>query len=113
MKDTQPIRLADYRNPDFWIDHVDLDVDLHEEATRVTAHLSLRPHPQCPSGAPLVLNGDGLTLVHLALDGQRLAPEAYSVSPGVLHIFVPPQRPFTLTVQTHLNPTTNSQFMGL
>ena len=33
----QPVRLADYRVPDFLIDSVDLDISLDRHATRVVA----------------------------------------------------------------------------
>ena len=42
------------------IDKVDLDVKLHPTATRVVTRLSIRPNPQGRSGAPLILDGDGL-----------------------------------------------------
>lgn len=37
----QPVRLSDYRPPDFLIDTVHLDVRLHDTATRVVAKLAL------------------------------------------------------------------------
>ena len=42
---TQPVRLADYRPPDYLIDAVDLDISLDPHATRVVSRLSLRPNP--------------------------------------------------------------------
>jgi aminopeptidase N len=47
----QPVRLSDYRPPDFLIDTVHLDVRLHDTATRVVAKLALRPNPAGKSGA--------------------------------------------------------------
>ena len=41
----QPVRLSDYRVPDYLIDHVDLDVSLDIHATRVVSTLSMRPNP--------------------------------------------------------------------
>ncbi|HEY6027371.1 MAG TPA: hypothetical protein VIV09_10790, partial [Pseudolabrys sp.] len=60
----QPIRLEDYRRPDWLVDTVHLDVSLHPSGTRVRATLALRPNPQVPA-APLVLDGDGLSLTSL------------------------------------------------
>src|SRR5450631_1918967 len=68
----EPVRLKDYRVPDYLIDKVDLDVKLHPAATRVLARLHIRPNPQGRSKAPLILDGDGLTAVKIALDGQLL-----------------------------------------
>src|SRR5690348_3377988 len=40
-----PIRLADYRPPDFLIDTVDLRFELDEKETRVVSRLALRRNP--------------------------------------------------------------------
>ena len=42
----QPIRLKDYRPPDWLVDTVSLDVSLHPTAARVRATLALKPEPQ-------------------------------------------------------------------
>jgi aminopeptidase N len=107
------VRLQDYRPPDWLVDTVDLDVALHPSATRVRATLRLRPNPQAAAPAPLVLEGDGLTLVSLALDGAPLAADRYRAEPDRLAIAQPPQRAFDLTIETLVDPSANSQLMGL
>ncbi|WP_297299272.1 aminopeptidase N [uncultured Methylovirgula sp.] len=107
------IRLADYRPPDFLIDGVDLDIKLDRNATRVIARLKLRPNPQGRTGADLVLDGDGLTLKRLKLDDTRLDIKANFVTPDRLTIASPPQEPFTLEIETELDPAANTQLMGL
>ncbi len=64
-----PIRLQDYRPPDWLVETVDLDVSLDPTATRVRATLRLKPNPKAAAPAPLVLDGDGLKLV--SLDARR------------------------------------------
>ncbi|MCC6887269.1 MAG: aminopeptidase N [Hyphomicrobiales bacterium] len=108
-----PIRLEDYRPPDWLVETVDLDVSLHPTATRVRAVLRLKPNPQAATPAPLVLDGDGLTLVSLRLDGETLAAERYTAAEDGLTIAQPPPRPFTLTIETALDPSANTQLMGL
>jgi len=56
-----PIRLQDYRPPDWLVDTVELDVSLDASATCVRASLLLKPNPKAAAPAPLVLDGDGLT----------------------------------------------------
>ena len=46
----QPVRLSEYRAPDYLIDTVDLDIRLNLSATHVRARLSIRPNPK---GRPL------------------------------------------------------------
>jgi aminopeptidase N len=107
-----PVRLEDYRPPDWLVETVDLDVSLDPTATRVHAALKLRPNPDGAAGAPLVLDGDGLTLTGLALDGVALPADRYSATPDRLTIVVPP-RPLTLAIETIVDPSANTQLMGL
>jgi len=81
-----PVRLQDYRLPDWLIETVDLNVALDRTATRVRATLLLKPNPQAGAPAPLVLDGDGLTLISLKLDGEPLAAEHYQATPDQLII---------------------------
>jgi aminopeptidase N len=108
----RPVRLQDYRAPDWLVDAVHLDIALDPTATRVRARLKLRPNP-AGAPAPLVLDGDGLVLAALSLDGTPLAPQAYAASPDRLTIAQPPQRPFELAVETVVDPSANTQLMGL
>ena len=72
------IRLQDYRPPDWLVDTVELDFSLDPEATRVRTRLQLRPNPAAEAAAPVVLEGDGLELVGLAIDGQPVPAELLS-----------------------------------
>ena len=108
-----PIRLADYRPPDYLIDRVDLDLRLDRQATRVIARLKLRPNPHGRDGADLVLDGDGLKITRLLLDGAPLDINANFVTPDRLTLAGPPPEPFTLEVETEINPSANTQLMGL
>ncbi|MFY8153804.1 MAG: aminopeptidase N, partial [Hyphomicrobiales bacterium] len=109
----QPVRLAEYRPPDYRIDTVDLQVALDPSQTRVIATLAMRPNPEGLAGAELVLDGDGLTFVSAALDGTPLTRADFSVSPEAFTLHRPPQRPFALTIETRVDPTANTQLMGL
>ncbi len=109
----QIIRLEDYRPSDFLIDRVELDVRLHPSATRVTAVLSVRPNPLGQADAPLVLDGDEVNLKALALDGRALTEGEFEASPQSLAITQPPRGPFSLTIETEIDPTANTKLMGL
>jgi aminopeptidase N len=109
----QVIRLADYRPSDFLIDRVELSFRLHPTATRVTASLALRRNPAGTPDTPLVLDGDELYLRAVAVDGQNLAAESFGATPDRLVLNDPPQRPFTLTLETEIDPTANTKLMGL
>jgi len=109
----RPVRLEDYRPPDWLVETVDLDVALDATATRVRATLALKPNPQGTAGAPLVLDGDALTLTALALDDTPLTAGHYVATPDNLTIAVPPPRPLRLDIETVIDPSANTQLMGL
>jgi len=108
----QPIRLADYRSPDWLVDTVHLDVSLHPTETRVRATLAVRPNPRTPA-APVVFDGDGLTLRSLKIDGAEVASGSFEASPDRLSIPQPPNQPFTLEIETKVDPSANTQLSGL
>ena len=108
----QPIRLKDYRPPDWLVETVSLDFSLHPTATRVRATLVLKPSPKATS-APLILEGDGLSLVSLKLNGTELPPESYVATTDRLTIPQPPNTTFALEIETVIDPTANTQLSGL
>ena len=108
-----PVRLIDYRPADFLIDAVDLDIRLHPTSTRVHARLQLRRNPAGAPGAPLVLDGDDLTLLGVALDGRVLDPQEYTATPDRLTLALFPDGPFALEIETEINPSANTQLSGL
>src|SRR5215204_6603814 len=107
------IRLDEYRPSDFLIDRVDLDIRLHATQTRVSAVLALRPNPAGSPDAPLVLDGDELTLLAAALDGRAIPAGDFAATAQGLVIPSPPRRPFTLSLETQIDPAANTKLMGL
>ena len=108
----QSIRLKDYQPPDWLVETVSLDVTLHPTAARIRATLALKPNPRSAS-APLILNGDGLSLISLKLDGTVMAPDSYVATPESLTIAQPPNGPFNLEIETIVDPSANTQLSGL
>ena len=83
----QPVRLTDYRPPDYLIDLVDLDVSLDIHATRVVSTLSLRPNPAGRAGAALELDGDELLFISARLDGDPLDGSDFEATPSQFTAF--------------------------
>jgi aminopeptidase N len=108
----QPIRLKDYRQPDWLVETVDLDFSLHPTQTKVRATLKLTPNPKGPA-APVMLDGDGLSLVSLKIDGVQLPADSFMATPDQLTIPQPPNGPFTLEIESLVDPTANTQLSGL
>jgi aminopeptidase N len=112
-EEARPVRLEDYRPPDWLVETVEIDVSLDPTASRVRAVLQLRPNPQATAPAPLALDGDGLTLVSLKVDGAPLPADHYIAAPDKLTIPQPPCGPFRLEIETQIDPSANTQLMGL
>ncbi|MGH6842065.1 MAG: aminopeptidase N, partial [Methylocella sp.] len=114
----EPIRLKDYRVPDYLIGKVDLDVKLHKAATRVQARLAIHPNPAGRPNAALILDGDGLFATKIALDGRNLdlrGAQAWNgvVTPDRFALHAPPNRPFVLEIETEVDAAANTRLMGL
>lgn len=109
---SQPIHLKDYLPPAWLVETVKLDVSLHPTQTKVHATLAFKPNPES-GAAPLVLDGDDLTLTGLRLDGAILPQENYVATSDSLIIAQPPNRPFTLEIETLVDPSANTQLSGL
>src|SRR5258705_3495681 len=109
---TVPVRLENYRPPNWLVDTVELDVALHSTAARVRTTLCLRPNPKAAAG-PLVLDGDGLNLVSLKLEGELLGPDQYVATPDCLTVAQVPPGAFRLEIETLVDPTANTRLSGL
>jgi len=105
-------RLADYRPPPFLVDSVHLDFVLDEAATHVSSRLTLRRNPAAPPDAPLRLDGEALTLLRIARDGETLGENRYHTDHGALVI---PDMPdaCTLEIDTRIAPQDNTELSGL
>jgi len=111
--------LRDYRPPDYLIDTVFLDFQLGEANTEVEARLSIRRNPAAGGGtdaggkpAPLVLDGEDLTLLAICINGQRLPEPSYTVDAESLTIHEVPER-FSLEIITRIQPEKNTALEGL
>ncbi|MDX1626885.1 MAG: hypothetical protein R3323_10250, partial [Wenzhouxiangellaceae bacterium] len=68
-KPRTPVHRSDHRPPDWFIDDVDLVLDLDPGRTRVRARLDVRRNPEAAPDAPLVLDGVGLETLAVTVDG--------------------------------------------
>ncbi|MBB4568273.1 aminopeptidase N [Rhizobium leucaenae] len=110
----QIIHLADYRPTDFVLERVDLTFDLHPTETKVEARLIFHRREGADPKAPLVLDGDELSLSGLLLDQVDVPASQFEATAESLTVRdLPESTPFELTITTVINPEANTQLMGL
>ncbi len=107
MREPQPktIHLKDYTPPPFKVESVDLDVDIRDDHAIVRAKLAVRR--LAPGN--LVLDGDEVELVSVAVDGRSARHE---VTPDRLTVYDVPER-FTLETVSRIVPQKNTKLEGL
>ncbi len=109
----EPIRLEDYRPPDWLVDRVELDFVLGEDATEVTARLAVRRNPAAGEGGrPLVLDGQELELLGLEVDGLPLGANRYARDDDHLSLHELPDACTVLT-RVRIHPERNTALEGL
>lgn len=110
----QIVNLADYRPTDFVLERVDLTFELDPTNTKVDARLIFHRREGVDLKAPLVLDGDELTLSGLLFDQREVPASQYDATPELLTIRdLPAEAPFEITITTYINPEANTQLMGL
>ena len=110
MTQPQTIYLKDYQPPAFLVDHVSLIFTLHPSATEVVSLVKYRRNQ--PSSAALELDGFGMELISIRLDGELLEQRAYVLNEtGLIMSDLPDS--FELEITTRINPEANSALEGL
>ncbi|WP_347888917.1 aminopeptidase N [Nitrosomonas europaea] len=105
-------RLADYRVPEFLIEKTHLTFELHEGYTDVSSRLTITRNPQSVKADRLILHGEQLELLSLAIDEQLLDDEDYQITPHNLTIRDVPEQ-FVLHCKTRIYPEKNTALEGL
>lgn len=108
-KQSEKILLKDYRKPEFTVESLSLEFDLHEDFCRVSATSKIQ---SLHLGAPLFLDGNDLELISAMVNGRVLSPEDYEVTPAGLKIFDVPEK-FELQIETKIYPQKNTSLEGL
>ncbi|NKB46868.1 MAG: aminopeptidase N [Legionellales bacterium] len=108
----QKIYRQNYQPPAYSIDTVELTFHLDIPTTRVVSVMQIHRTDMGTVDTPLVLDGDGLQLIELQLDGQLLTESDYILEQQQLTISNLPTQ-FVLTVVTDIEPQANTQLSGL
>jgi aminopeptidase N len=105
-----PIHLADYRPPAWQVEQIELEFDLGIDSTEVYARLHLKRDPA--QQAPLRLDGEGLQLLAITLDGAPLDQAAYRYRDSVLEVDGA-RDGSVLETRVRVHPAANTALEGL
>ena len=108
--DIETIYLADYQAPKFLISDVEIEAKLGDKKSVITTRLKV--HRNGKHSDALMLNGEKLVLLSVALDNTRLTAEQYSITDHALEIGDVPDN-FVLETVTQLEPHLNTELSGL
>lgn len=103
------IYLKNYTAYPFEVASLDLDFDIHDGYTIVTA-ISIFTRTE-PNASDIVLHGEDLELLCVEIDG--VAVENYSKDDSALTLPCPENETFTLKIQTKIFPEKNTRLEGL
>ena len=108
------VYLKDYQSSAFLISHADLEFALGKQTTTVKATLSVQRNVEHESenNSPLILDGEKMTLLAVAINGKQLQSEDYVVDQSSLRINDVPEQ-FKLEIHTQIQPHLNTELSGL
>ncbi|MDP9195589.1 MAG: aminopeptidase N [Pseudomonadota bacterium] len=108
------IHRRDYTPPAWLVEAVELRFDLREGETLVEAALQVRRNPaRATENLPLVLDGEQLELLDIAINGTALNKGDYAVDDRSLTLQKPPADTFTLKTRVRIHPEKNTALEGL
>ena len=104
----------DYTPTNYFVEQVNLLFQIFEDCTKVSSSLKVKRRDGAPENAPFQLDGEGLTLQSLSIDGETLPPSRYSwVEEDLVEISGPLPSSFVLQSLVTTKPEENTQLSGL
>ena len=104
------IRREDYRPFPWLVPQIVLDFDLGLDATRVVAKLTVSRNAKADPSPTIRLNGDGLAPLSVKVDGEPVSDWSMDGDDLILPL---PGEAHEVEIATQINPSANTQLMGL
>ncbi len=105
--------LKDYKPYPYNLNRVEMFFNIKDGYVELVTNIEFEAKSEIRAGEPLILDGDGLEVKSISLNGESLSSENFRLSSDKLEIFSPPKESFILEIVTKLYPQNNSELMGL
>ncbi len=109
-KSPPTIRREDYKPFAWAVPQTRLEFDLGLERTHVRATLTVKRNPAAEASPTILLNGDGLVPLSVMVDGEE--SPSWTVQDGDMILSLPGDE-HTITIVNEIDPSANTQLMGL
>lgn len=107
------IYLKDYRPSDFFVEEINLEVDIFHHHTLVSSEMKIKKNPKLfGEKLNLELQGEGLELIQIMLNQQILPHEKYQLSPDKLVILNVAEDELVLSISNKIYPSLNKALEG-
>ncbi len=106
------IHRQDYRPPAWRTEETHLEFDIEDGMTEVRSRLRVRRAVESDESTPLMLDGEELELVSVAVDGRPLSGNEYRVDEHGLELFALPAD-CEVSIVTRIQPEKNTSCEGL
>ncbi len=103
----------DYKKFGYSLNKVWLSIDITSvDLCTVKTRIDIQREPQTPHDEPLFLHGEDITLLSVAVDGEKFPASNYTLTAGGLTIFHLPER-CILDIVNQINPAANNSYLGV
>lgn len=113
MQQPKTIFLKDYKPSPFTVESIDLTVDIKQDHALISSTLKIEKRPELKGQKlDLELNGEGMELLSLKLNGEKLPTDKYQVSSDKLVLLKVEHDEFTLDIEVKIDPAANKALEG-
>lgn len=113
MQTPKTIFLKDYKPSDFVVNSVSLTVDIQEHFTIINSVMELKKRAELRGQRlNLELNGEGIELIELKMNGENLSHDHYQISIDKLVILNVMEDQFQIEVTNKIDPENNKALEG-
>ena len=104
--------LKEYKLPPYFVDTIDIHVELYEKYSEITSFMKIRRNKNSDAQNNLILDGKEMRLISIFADDALLMPSEFQVTDEYLMIKKVPNL-FTLEIKVRVKPQNNIALEGL